>query len=199
MEVLLMAEITYRTITDVNDAAFAGFADVYIKAFAGPPYYETFTPDYIREHVWEPHIKNGCIVVAEADGKVVGVAGGYPLPEGLEPKIFDFLGPFEDWLPFPFEETIYMSELAVDEAWRHRGIATRLVLERMRWATENGCTHYTMRTAHEGSNSKPLYEKLGAQEVPGLIQDTRVHPGEPESASTFRIYLYGSLEAVLED
>lgn len=178
-----------RFVERHDDPGMAGFVSLYIAAFGGPPYFEPFTHEQVVDGVWHPHIPH-CIILAECDGLVVGLgcAVGLVSPESPVRDFISGLAPGS--LPFPPEQTLYMSELAVHESYRKHGIGQRIIEERMRWGKLMGYTHYCMRTAKDGSNSRRLYERMGAQIAP-FEQD--VSDGEVKTESKFRIYLYGKI------
>ena len=67
-----------------------------------------------------------------------------------------------------------MAEVGVINDFRNRGLCTTLVKARIAVARTRrgyeGVTHGIMRTAKEKSNSRSIYEKLEATEIPELYQ-----------------------------
>ncbi len=179
-------DITFRRIEREDDAAFTGFAAVYKGAFGGPPYFETYTDEQIREDVWNPHIPE-CVIVAEKS-EVVGLACCHAILAPTEPGIRSFLLMQE--LPFDPREGIYMSELAVRTEERQQGLGKSLIHARFRWAKGQGFRFYLLRTAASGSNSQRLYERLGARRA-AFMQNV-AHDGIA-TASTERIFLWGEI------
>ncbi len=179
-------EIVFRRIEQVSDPAFAGFAAVYREAFGGPPYFEEYTDDGIRQDVWTPHIPE-CVIVAEAP-QVIGLACCHAILAPTEPSIRAFLLTQE--LPFDPREGIYMSELAVLTEERQKGLGEALIRARFRWAKERGFRFYLLRTAASGSNSQRLYERLGAKRT-AFTQDVSLDG--VVTASTQRIFLWGEI------
>ncbi|HAZ17110.1 MAG: hypothetical protein A3H59_01340 [Candidatus Jacksonbacteria bacterium RIFCSPLOWO2_02_FULL_43_9] len=161
-----------------------GFVDLYKEAFGEAPYFETYDEEDIIRDVWNPHLIDGCIVLATDDMEVIGL--GCALSVHKASEIHTFLCSLPS-LPFPIETTVYISELAVNKKYRRHGIGTRLVSAMLDWARRNGFTHYVMRTASEGSNSIGLFRRLGACDIPQGIQ----HLQNVNSASISRVYLYG--------
>lgn len=177
-----------RFVHDVNDPAKVGFIRVYQEAFAGAPYFETYDPAWVEEHVWLPH-HGHCIIVAEEGGIVVGIGCSHPALADTEPAIKSYLQEQRVMIPFPLSSAIFMSELAVLPLHQGEGIGRRIVVKRFQWGEAHGFEHYVMRTADDGSNSQRLYEKLGAHRAP-FVQNVR-GTLSVESASDKRIYMWG--------
>lgn len=179
-------DIAFRRVERAHDPTFSSFAAVYKEAFGGPPYFETYTDEQIREDVWDPHIPE-CVIVAER-AEVVGLACCHAILAPTEPSIRSFLLTQE--LPFDPREGIYMSELAVRTEERQRGLGEALIHARFRWAKSHGFRFYLLRTAASGSNSKRLYERLGARRA-AFTQN--VAQDGIATASTERIFLWGEI------
>lgn len=176
-----------------------GFIEVYKEAFAGPPYFESYEDEWIRDNIWEPHLNSGCIVLALLDDQVIGlgcciILGNVPSRDpkkdlNLEIKEFLLSLPKK---PFNVDKTCYMSDIAVSEVFRYNGVGINLIKKRIAWAKNNDADHYVMRTATEASNSRNLYLSLGAKEIPNAIQDVSEHAKVVNSASNTRVYLFGN-------
>lgn len=192
-----MIKITRVAPLAISNSDKAGFIRVYKEAFGGSPYFETYSDEEVLQDVWTPHIEHGTIILALDDdiGRVIGL--GCAIPLHYAPKdVQDFLK--QSWISgfvpeeFAPTKTWYMSELAVDPAYRRQGVAYRLVRQRLLSASHAGVTHYVMRTATERSNSRHLYERVGADVLPGNHDisetDQVLHNG---SKATSRVYLYG--------
>lgn len=170
-----------------------GFVQVYSEAFSGPPYFEKYDGRYVETKVWETHLASGCIILALAGSRVIGLGCCIPFVNleaddpNYEVKLFLQARKF---LPFELERTGYMSEIAVLQEYRRQGIGQRLVEERFRWLKSQRMNFYAMRTAASCSNSLNLYRSLGAQPA-DFIQD--VSGAEIASASHQRIFLHGRL------
>lgn len=189
----LFPDLRIRSIEDADDPAFHGFTSTYIDVFAGPPYFETYDPESVRGHVWVPHLPH-CILVAErkSDNVVVGLACCHGVVADTEPKIRDYL--LGQQLPFDPRRTIFMSELAVRDEMRRRGLGRALILERFRWGLERGFENFCMRTAADGSNSRRMYERIDARQLP-FVQNVG---GEGvETSATQRVYFWGQLHEAL--
>lgn len=187
---------TIHRITDINDTRRDGFVATYRDVFAGAPYFETYSEQDVHDHVWVPHIGQCILVATDSPDLIVGLACCHGVVADTEPVIRDYLLSQSE-VPGLFDSqlTIFMSELAVREEYRRRGLGARLILERFRWGLEHGFRSYCMRTADQKSNSRSLYERIGAKLAP-FVQD--VSSGGVESASKARIYMYGFLVEALE-
>lgn len=185
-------DFKYVTLSGENkeaEAYFKRFSDIYIKSFSGIPYFESYDKEWVFENVWKTHLKDGVIVLALEEEKVVGLGCSISLKKATSQ--YNFINSLEEKLFNP-EKSIYMAELAVDPQYRCCGIGTQLVIERMKWAKENNFDHYVMRTAAQGSNSLSLYKRLGAIEI-AQREKIDIDKIEIETASTERIYCWGNL------
>ncbi|MEZ4755046.1 MAG: GNAT family N-acetyltransferase [Bdellovibrionota bacterium] len=186
--------IDFRQVLEKRDPSLKGFIRLYKAAFAEAPYFESFSNEQVAQ-VWDKHIGH-CVVCAEFNGEVVGLACAHPVLANTEPSIRDFILESINKLPKELDpkKAIFMSELAVSEDARGMGLGTQLVLERLKWGAQQGFEFYMMRTAENESNSKNLYLRLGAVELP-IVQRV-IHEGI-ETSSERRIYLWGKISDVL--
>ncbi len=172
------------------------FIRAYQEAFGGPPYYETYSDQEVLETVWEPHLRDGVIILAKDNHHVVGFGCSIPLlkaPDDVQGYLRERHA--DGSLPEEFDpaNTWYMSELGVLEAYRRQGLAYELVRHRLTSVNHGGATHYVMRTAAEGSNSRHLYEQVGSRPL-AFEQDMsdNAQVTANGSHSTSRVYLFGS-------
>jgi len=179
-----------RRVTDPEDPARGGFVDLYRTAFGGPPYHEEHTAELVVRDVWRPHVTH-CLVLAEADSRVVGFGCVVPLLECPNPGLRAFLRGQTPLGP-TMAELVYMSEMAVDTSQRGKGLGTALVRARARWAHHHGFTHFIVRTASSGS-SAGLYQRLGAQVAP-FVQ----HLAQDTTRSPTRRFLWGPVAPLVE-
>lgn len=180
--------ISIRRIVDSSDPAIGGFIKLYQDAFAGPPYFEAYPYDYVLDHVVTPHLPH-FLAVAEACGDVVGLACGHPFMADIHADARQFLlEQPQEAVPFYPGAAVFFSELATASAVRKAGLGRRLTLAFYKWAYDNGFSHYTMRTAETGSNSRRMFERNGALLLP-FVQD--VSQGDIASRSERRVWLYG--------
>lgn len=176
-----------------------GFVSAYQQAFSGPPYFERYTREEVLAETWEPHLRDGMIVLATLDNVVVGFGCAMPL-EKSPADVQDFMaqsianGSYRADL----KKAWYMSEVGVLEHYRGHGIGTALVKHRLLNIQHRGDTHYVLRTAAQGSNSIRIYERLGASTLPNL-QDVSASDQVTTngSQSTERVYLHGDCESAL--
>lgn len=193
-----MARISAVAPVGVAQSDINGFMEVYREAFGGEPYNETYTDEQLRE-IWDEHMANGRIILArdEDSNKVVGFGCSLPLHRAHQ-DVQDFLAECiadGELLPedFTFQNTWYMSELGVLESHRNRGIAYDLVRNRMFDVSHSNKRYFIMRTAADKpSNSRHLYEQLGAKAVDRLHDVSETDQVQINQAeSILRVYLYG--------
>jgi aminoglycoside 3-N-acetyltransferase I len=135
-----------RRLTAEDLAAMRALNGVYAAAFDDPETYRTDRPgdDWLARQLG----KQGVIVlVAELNGRVVGGLTAYDLPK-LEAA----------------RSEIYIYDLAVDAAYRRRGIATALIAELQHIAAETGAWAAFVQADHGDDPAVALYTKLGARE-----------------------------------
>lgn len=177
------------------------FIDAYKEAFGGPPYFEKYTDQEVIEEVWEPHLRDGLVLVVcdePNDGKMVGFGCAVPFSKAPA-DVRSFLNKLhEDGdLPkeFDHQSSWYMSELGVLNEYRGLGAAYELVQQRMHSMAHSGAYQYFMRTAAKGSNSRHMYLKFGASELP-VLQDVSSSEQvlENDSHSHMRLYLWGDCD-----
>ncbi len=171
------------------------FIETYKEAFGGPPYFEEYSDDEVREEIITPHMEDGMVVYATDSDKLIGFGCAVPFkssPEDVQ-EFLEYLHRNKD-LPDAFDHrnAWYMSELGVRNSYRGKGVAWELVRQRMVQAIAQGSHQYFMRTARVGSNSMPMYAKSGAipldqfQDVSSIEQATENH-----TQSLQRVYLWG--------
>ena len=180
---------------DFDPAHLEGFIYVYQRAFNEAPYFEPYegegnTAENVTAHVWTPHLRDGCIVLALEGNLVVGLGCCMRVDQWLHDDAFQtFIHDNIPHMPDVPEKTCFMSEVAVRSSHRRKGIGSQLILDRINWGRRLGFTNYLMRTADEGSNSKAMYKKLGARVIPDLVQDVTTHAEKVGSASQRRIFI----------
>ncbi|HLC39389.1 MAG TPA: GNAT family N-acetyltransferase [archaeon] len=129
---------------------------VYQRAFAEPPWNESWTDEAVTEDLQNALRQNNPIIlVAEKDGKLVGFRWAYELPMDK----FPFLnGQIES------EKTMYGDELAVENEYRGMGIGSGMMKLSFELAKKAGYDTFVGRT---DANSKmvPVYKRLGYEEM----------------------------------
>lgn len=179
-----------------------GFIRLYKEVFGSSPYEERYSDDWIRENVWDHHLKHGTIVLGEDDsGKIVGLACAVRLVHAPS-DVQEFLKSAwmngelpEELVP---DKTWYLSELGVSEVASRSEVAYQLIRNRLLSASHAGMVHYVTRTDPKNSVSRNLYEKVGATVLKGE-QDMTTTPQVTllGSHSTRRIYLFGRASEAL--
>ena len=190
-----------RVILGTSMTDQAGFAHVFEEAFGGEPYNEKYEPGQVVQEIWTPHLDHGCIVLARDEYKIVGFGCAVPLDKAPE-EIQQFLDECtrDGLLPADFipSKTWYMSEMGVLNDYRSRGTSYDLVRHRLISASHAGATHFVMRTSSDKpSNSRPLYEKLGAKKLAEQDVSDTAQVTENLSASKVRVYLYGRIDEAM--
>ena len=59
------------------------------------------------------------------------------------------------------DDAAHVTNIAVDPAWQHRGIATEMLLELAWRAREAGCAALTLEVRHTNSAAQALYRRFG--------------------------------------
>lgn len=192
-------QISFLQVTDeIANHHRDDFIRTYRTVFGYAPYGETYTDAEILD-IWHPHLKDGIIVLAHDRGSVIGLGCSIPvLHTSTEVQGFLELRRGTNGFSDDLRKVWYMSEVGVLEPYQRKGIGTQLIRERLLRIVAKGDSHYTMRTAAEGSNSIGLYHALGAVDLPGL-QDvsSSAQVTVNKSQSTARVYLHGRCEEAL--
>lgn len=184
-------------------AVIKGFVSAYKEAFGGAPYFETYSDDEVIREVWQPHMDHGVIMIVtdeEEGGKLVGFGCAMPFTYAPD-DVREFLAKLdaEGKLPREFDHRTswYMSELGVLNDYRGLGAAWELVKQRMRSVDRRGADQFFMRTAAQGSLSKPMYIKMGAKELADLQDVSKTDQVlENHSQADQRVYLWGDVRSV---
>ncbi len=169
----------------------------YKEVFAGPPYNENYEGQEkdILEPLFMRYAENGILVFVLA-GNSIDTASmvGFAASIGAEnSEVTDFLKKNGNKLHAPLDHFLYMAEVGVVNGFRKQGLGKTLVECRINEALERHpgrFKHVLMRTAEEGSNSANIYRKLGAKEIPDLIEKME----EFETQSKRRIFLSKPLD-----
>jgi ribosomal protein S18 acetylase RimI-like enzyme len=120
--------------------------------------------------------------VAELNGTVVGVLAGFPvanadplarrfvtltlprIPPWRWRRLFRHLSAASAVSPHPPPSAYYVDALAVDKAWRRRGVARALLAEAERLAAEAGSTGVALDTGIANAPARALYEGYGFEQ-----------------------------------
>ena len=180
-----------------------GFVAAYKEAFGGSPYFEEYTDEFVVEEVWEPHLAHGVIMVVTDEEQGGGLVGfGCAMPFDKAPAdVREFIEGLDEKgrIPTEFEyrRAWYMSELGVLNDYRGLGAAWELVKQRMRTVDWKGADQFFMRTAANGSLSRPMYIKMGSRELADLQDVSHIDQVvETHSRSNQRTYLWGDVRAI---
>ena len=121
--------------------------EIELKTFHTPWSYQSFVDEMTTN-------KCARYIVAEEDGKVLGYAGA--------------------WLIF---DEGHITNIAVDEAYRGRGIGIGVTQALMQYAANMGVQYMTLEVRKSNAAAIALYEKFGFQQV-GLRKGFYSHPRE---------------------
>ena len=135
------------------------------RAFEDLPTYTARQPD----DAWLERLLRSetfVAVAAVADGRMVGGLAGYILPKFEQAR-----------------SELYIYDLAVDAAYRRRGVATRLIATLQRLAAERGAYVIFVQADHGDEPAIALYTKLGRRED---VLHFDIPPGRPGAAQAPR-------------
>jgi len=105
-------------------------------------------PSQLSAFVEDPH---SLLVFASQNSEIVGAAFGTILLHPDKPPAF------------------FLNEVGVNEAWRKKGIATRLTQELMAAAWDHGCGEVWLATETDNDAACGLYRKLEGQESGDVV------------------------------
>ena len=139
-------DYSYKRIAWPDMAAFRGLMEVFAAAFAEPETYLGSPPsdDYVRRLL---HDDSFIPLVASVGPAVVGGLVAYELRKFEQER-----------------SELYIYDLAVDEAHRRRGVATRLIEELKIIARARGAWVIFVQADPGDDPAIKLYESLGARE-----------------------------------
>jgi aminoglycoside 3-N-acetyltransferase I len=135
--------LEYRVLDRGDVAHVESMLSLFGRAFDDPDRYDAFRPgaDYLTGLLGNPHI---VALVAIHDGGVVGGLVAYVLPKFEQAR-----------------SELYIYDLAVDEPFRRRGIATGLINKLREVAVERGAGSIYVQADREDAPAVALYSKLG--------------------------------------
>jgi GNAT superfamily N-acetyltransferase len=114
-----------------------------------------------------PRSEDRIWLVAEVDGRVVGnVEARLERPVDTAPR---------QLLRHLAERRVVVDALGVEESYRRRGVATRLMQAVEGWAREQGATLVSLETDIASPLSMPFYERRMAYQKRAVIFQKRLH------------------------
>lgn len=116
------------------------------RVFEDPAAYDAAPPQdaYLQKALAQDHV----FVLAAMDGdRLAGGLVAYALDKLEQAR-----------------SEIYIYDLAVEEAWRRKGVATRLINHLQKLAVERGAWVIFVQADHGDDPAVALYEKLGVRE-----------------------------------
>lgn len=142
----LAGAVIVRRLGAGDVTAMRALNGVYADAFGDAVTYRIDQPDdaWLARQLGRDGV---IVVVAEADGRIVGGLTAYDLPK-LEAA----------------RSEIYLYDLAVNAAYRRRGIATALIAELQHIAAETGAWAVFVQADYGDDPAVALYTKLGVRE-----------------------------------
>ena len=142
-----------------------GLREVYRLSFAEPPWEEEFGDQEIDEILLEGfRHPESQLFVARKGKRVVAFGIGFPL--NYHHKVAEHLSGCPD---FDNAKAMYMADVAVHPDFRGQGLGQLMIDTRLR-NLPDWCESVVMRTAREGSKSKPIYEKRNFNVLVGWDQ-----------------------------
>ncbi|MDZ7267598.1 MAG: AAC(3)-I family aminoglycoside N-acetyltransferase [candidate division KSB1 bacterium] len=137
---------TYRTLADSDVPLLKNLLTVFGEAFGEPDTYQNAVPSerYLRNLLGKQHF---IVLVALAGDAVVGGLVAYELQKFEQER-----------------KEIYIYDLAVSAAHRRKGVATSLMRELQRIASERGAYVIFVQADQGDTPAIRLYESLGKRE-----------------------------------
>lgn len=141
-----------RTLGADDVAVLRGMLAMYARAFEDPDSYAAHPPgdDYLRELLAAPTFVAVAACAGASTGgdtEVIGGLCGYVLPKFEQAR-----------------SEFYLYDLAVDAAWRRRGVATALIEETRRLARARGIGVIFVQADLGDDPAIALYTRLGVRE-----------------------------------
>lgn len=142
----MIIEFAIRRLGAADVGTLRALNALYAEAFDDAASYPAEAPDddWIRRQLGRDGV---FALVAEADGAVIGGLTAYELPKLEQAR-----------------SEIYIYDLAVDAAYRRRGVATSLIAELQHIAAETGAGAVFVQADYGDDPAVALYTKLGVRE-----------------------------------
>ena len=171
----------------------AGFIGAYQTVFAGPPYFERFTPAE-AEGVWRRltgQPDNVTVVAVGPSDKLIGFGIGIPLSGQRDvARRLDGL--------VSASHTYDLAELGVLPGFRGLGIGHRLVRARLGRIDPTRFRAVVLRAPSSRSGDYPLYTPLGFEET-GEVMDVSNLRVDGRVTSDRRVFLHCVISQILLD
>ncbi|MCA9802035.1 MAG: GNAT family N-acetyltransferase [Cyanobacteria bacterium HKST-UBA02] len=141
---------------NLPEEALEQIVDIYLACFTGPPRFETWTRQEVRNHLLA--FKKGgadflVVTDSEEDGKIASFAIGIPM--------VDYFGK-EEILAYGIpEDSYYFAELGTRPECRGRGYGATLHRSREARAVERGFTRLSVRVRKDNDVNIKLLERAG--------------------------------------
>ena len=140
-----------------ENVSYEDFKNIY-KVFGEKPYEEKYTEEDFKE-IYEEYLKKGKIYGAYVDERLVGIiAITYGAKKGQP-------------VNYEGKEVVYLSDVAVDSAYRKQGLGTKLMAYVVAEGKIEGKNVIYMRTLKEGSMSASIAKKIGFTQIEGAYQE----------------------------
>ncbi len=167
------------------------FIHLFKSVFSSAPFWEAFTDEEV-DSIYEEYLQPECLLIGafNEQNTLIGYGASVPVTSASK-ELQQILSQYAE----P-NKIVYNADLAVYEEYRNQGIGSHLIARRHQWAQESGFQYVAMRTNKLGSMSKPLYTKLGFEQLAETMTvcQKRVRKDIPETES--RILLMNSISAL---
>ena len=158
------------------------FAGAYQDIFSQPPYNERFYPSEAAGVLMAYlQVPENITLLAIKGSKVVGFGIGMPLRYKVE-VARELTG------LLPINQTFYLAELGVLEAWRGGGLGRALVLERLRLVDRQRYSLATLRTSAIRNASYELYIRMGFEDT-GVYMEVPARRNDNRTTTDRRLFL----------
>jgi len=178
------------TFVIVNDETPTSDRDGFVRAYQQASG-RAFSKEEVLQKVWYPNVRDGIVILALDDERVVGFGCALPLLKAPA-DVQAFLKPLSRTgrLPIDLSRTWYMSELGVLPTHRGRGLGLALIKHRLLTVHHRGGRHYVFQAAGKGPNAIGPYRNLGAIRLTGL-QDV-------STSRQAQAYFYGNCDTAVK-
>ena len=140
--------------------SFEDFKRVF-KVYEGYPFWESWTPEEVREEYESYYSKSGTVFGYYLDGKCIAILTMHPLVLGEHPVYYD-----------DKYKVMYLSDVATLEEYRNRGIGTQMFQKFLEYSIQHDYDYVYLRTNfhREESMSAGIARKCGFHRMPEVKQ-----------------------------